>query len=78
MRVSRERHTERQRSIAWMKLALAIVGILTWAYGVREGDHRIRWLGIAFLACAFLLRFLFRRSRGERESVDENELPSDG
>jgi hypothetical protein len=78
MRISRERPSERQRSLAWMKLALAIVGIITWAYGVREDDHRIRWLGIAFLACAFLLRFLFRRHRGAEKGTEVNETPSDG
>jgi hypothetical protein len=78
MRISREPHSERQRSLAWMKLALVTVGIITWAYGVREGDHRIRWLGIAFLACAFLLRFLFRRGRRGDEGGNTNENPSDG
>jgi hypothetical protein len=78
MRASREPHSERQRSIAWMKLALATVGIITWVYGVREDDHRIRWLGIAFLACAFLLRFLFRRSRSAGEEEEANETLSDG
>lgn len=65
MKISRKPATARQRSIAWVKLALATVGIITWAYGVREDDHRVRWLGIAFLAVAFLLRFLFRRPRGD-------------
>lgn len=78
MRASRDPQSDRQRSIAWMKLALAAVGIITWAYGVREDDHRIRWLGIAFLACAFLLRFFFRRHRAAGGSDEVNESPSDG
>jgi hypothetical protein len=48
-----------------VKLAIAVVGIITWAYGVREDDHRVRWLGIALIAAAFLLRFLFTRPRGD-------------
>ena len=65
MRVSRRPYSERQRSLAWVKLAFAVVGIITWAYGVREDDHRVRWLGIAFIVAAFLLRFLFTRPRGD-------------
>jgi hypothetical protein len=61
-----------------MKLALATVGIITWAYGVREDDHRVRWLGIALLAGAFLLRFLFRRPLGEESQDETNETGSDG
>lgn len=76
--MSRRPYSARQRSIAWMKVALATVGIITWAYGVREDDHRVRWLGIAFLACAFLLRFLFRRSNGDDGEGPENEITSDG
>lgn len=78
MRVSRQRHSDRQRSIAWMKLAMAAVGIITWAYGVREDDHRVRWLGIALLAGAFLLRFLFRRPRGDESEDETNETGSGG
>jgi hypothetical protein len=61
-----------------MKVALAVVGIITWAYGVREGDDRVRWLGIGFLACAFLLRFLFWRSRGAADPESDSENTSDG
>ncbi|MGI8844267.1 MAG: hypothetical protein ACR2HZ_11240 [Gemmatimonadaceae bacterium] len=46
-------------------MAFAVVGIITWAYGVREEDHRVRWLGIALIAAAFLLRFLVARPRGD-------------
>lgn len=76
--MTRRPYSPVQRSMTWMKLALATVGIITWAYGVREDDHRVRWLGIAFLACAFLLRFLYRRPRGDDEDQGENEITSDG
>jgi hypothetical protein len=62
-----------------MKVAFATVGIITVAYGVREDDHRVRWLGIAFLACAFLLRFVQRRRRSaDTEEEEENQNSSDG
>jgi hypothetical protein len=76
--MSRRPYSARHRSVAWIKVALATVGIITWAYGVREDDHRVRWLGIAFLAGAFLLRFLFRRSIGDDREGPENEITSDG
>ncbi len=42
------------------KVALAAIGILVWAYGVRIDDRPITWIGIAFLVGAFLLRFVGR------------------
>ncbi len=78
MRISRQPYTPEQRSWTWMKVALATVGIITWAYGVREDDHRVRWLGIAFLACAFLFRFISRRRRAAETEEEENQIVSDG
>ncbi|MDQ3811185.1 MAG: hypothetical protein M3336_12930 [Chloroflexota bacterium] len=42
-------------------MALATVGILTWGYGTRVGHAGVQWLGIAFVAVAFLLRYARRR-----------------
>ena len=47
--------------LTWAKVALVAVGILVWGYGVRVDDRTIRWVGIAFLVAALLLRFLGRR-----------------
>jgi hypothetical protein len=60
--ISRTPRTPRQRSLTGAKLALAAVGVLIWAYGLRGDDPGLRWVGIAFLAAAFLARFLTRRA----------------
>jgi hypothetical protein len=48
-------------SLIWLRFALAVVGLLVWAYGYSVDDSGIRWLGIAFLGLALLLRFATRR-----------------
>ena len=50
-----------------VKLLVAGAGLSVWGIGVRYGDERFRWAGIALLAIAFLLR-LFRR-----RPVDDEE-----
>ena len=47
-------------NIVRIKLALATVGLATWAWGTRIGDWRVQWLGIGFMAVAALMRFLRR------------------
>jgi hypothetical protein len=44
-----------------LKLGLATVGLILWAYGYRTDDPRMRWFGIGFLAVAAMLRFARRR-----------------
>jgi hypothetical protein len=46
-----------------IKLAFFVAGLLVWGYGQRVDDSIIRWVGIAFLAAAVLLRFLPKRLR---------------
>jgi hypothetical protein len=46
-----------------IKLAFAVAGLLVWGYGQRVDDATIRWVGIALLAAAVLLRFLPKRLR---------------
>jgi hypothetical protein len=46
-----------------LKLAFAVIGIVVWGYGQRVDDAILRWLGIALLVVAFLLRFLPKRLR---------------
>ena len=43
------------------KIALALAGILVWAYGYSTERAQVRWLGIGLLATAFVLRFIARR-----------------
>lgn len=45
-----------------IKLALAIVGIILFATGVRLDHTVLRWIGIAFVAAAFLTRFYKTRA----------------
>lgn len=47
------------------QIALVVVGIILWAYGVRTDDTIFRWAGIALFAVAVVLRFVrrFRHSR---------------
>ncbi|HEY5060989.1 MAG TPA: hypothetical protein VII52_05595 [Gemmatimonadaceae bacterium] len=40
-----------------IQLALLAVGLIAWAYGQRIDDARLTYVGVAFFATAFLLRF---------------------
>ena len=43
------------------KVTLALVGVGTFSYGIRSEDAVVRWVGIAFVVAAFLLRFFKKR-----------------
>jgi hypothetical protein len=43
-----------------VKLALAIMGLVIFAAGIRLENGRLRLIGIGFFAAAFLLRFVRR------------------
>ena len=43
------------------KIALALIGLIVWGYGLRVHDPTLRWIGIAFFAAAVLLRLFTRR-----------------
>jgi hypothetical protein len=45
-------------TLIWIRLAVAAIGFVVWAYGYRVDDPMVRWIGIAFLAVAVLLRFV--------------------
>jgi hypothetical protein len=40
-----------------IQLALAAIGVVVWAFGVRAEDPRLQWTGIAFFGAATALRF---------------------
>jgi hypothetical protein len=40
------------------RLALALIGVFIFGYGVRVDDPRVRWVGIGCLAFSLLLRWL--------------------
>lgn len=50
-----------------IKVALAAIGICVWAYGYRVDSPRVRWIGIAVLAAAVVLRFIGSRPRSSDE-----------
>lgn len=60
------------------QIAFLAMGLITWGYGQRVDDPRLRLIGIAFLAVATVLRF-FRRSDTRRmdDEVDEADRESD-
>jgi uncharacterized protein YqgC (DUF456 family) len=47
------------RSIA--QVALLVIGMIVWGYGTRVDDERLRWIGIACFAIAFLLRLIKKK-----------------
>lgn len=40
-----------------LRLGLALIGVVIWAYGYRADDTMLRWIGIGFLAGSVVLRF---------------------
>jgi hypothetical protein len=49
------------------KVALATIGLLVWGYGYRADSAEIRWVGIAFLAAAVVMRLVGRRGGRDEE-----------
>jgi hypothetical protein len=47
-----------------VKVALAAIGLGVWAYGYRFDSVETRWVGIAFMAAAVLMRFVGGRGSG--------------
>jgi membrane protein implicated in regulation of membrane protease activity len=45
---------------AW-RSTIAIVGVLVFLYGAKTENEIVRWVGVACLAIALVLRFLGRR-----------------
>ena len=45
------------------KLILAASGLVIWGYGINTGQAPLKWIGIALLASAVILRFAGRGKR---------------
>ena len=45
-----------------VKIALALAGLLLFGYGVRVDSTNLRWIGIALVAAAAVLRFVGPRA----------------
>ena len=50
-------------ALPWIKVITAVIGITVWAFGYSRDDSTLRWVGIALLAVAMLLRFYRPRPR---------------
>lgn len=50
-----------------IKLALALIGVVVFAAGVRFDDVRLRYIGIGFVAVAWVLRFVRKRAEPDPE-----------
>lgn len=53
------------------KIALALIGLIVFGMGVRLERSEMRWIGIAFVVVAWVLRFV--RPRNPTQSIDNPE-----
>jgi hypothetical protein len=55
--------------LLYARLAIAVAGVLVWAYAVRYDDARLRVVGMVLLGVSLMMRFLRRpQSNQETES----------
>ena len=54
-----------------LKLALAVVGLALFLYGVQQDQPDVRWTGIGFMAAAFLLRLVTSARAARDRDRDE-------
>ena len=60
-------------ALTQLKLGLVFIGLVLFGYGVRTETEQTRWIGIAFLAAAAVLRFVGPRSSRRGPHADESE-----
>lgn len=53
------------------KIALALIGLVLFGAGVRLERVELRWIGLGFVAVAWLLRFVRPRSDSETSRPTE-------
>jgi hypothetical protein len=49
--------------ILQLRIGLAVIGIIVWAYGVSVDHPRLRIVGMAFLAASLIMRFIRPKRR---------------
>ena len=54
-----------------VKIALALIGLVLFGAGVRLELTAVRWIGLAFVVVAWLLRFAGRRAMEQSDSPSE-------
>ena len=60
-------------ALTQLKVGLAFIGLVLFGYGIRADSERMRWIGIAFLAAAAVLRFVGPRSSRRGRTADQPE-----
>jgi len=55
-----------------IRLALAIIGVVVWGYGLLRDEGTVRLAGIVMLALSLVLRFTPKRFQG-REGIGHSE-----
>lgn len=58
-------------SLTRAKVALALIGLVLFGAGARLERRELRWIGIGFVAVAWVMRFARRRQ--EPESAERAE-----
>lgn len=58
-----------------IKLALALIGVILFAAGIRLEDHRLRVIAIGFVGAAWLLRFVRPRAEPKSGTSDAPDDP---
>ena len=58
-----------------LKLVMVVVGLLTFAWGLRVDDSMVRWVGIFIVAAAWVLRFWRRKADPLAPEDDDGDLP---
>ena len=64
--------------MSWLlkaRIAIAAMGIVTWAYALRVDDARLRLAGIVMLSISLALRFLGRRRQPDQPDQPANPSP---
>ena len=53
------------------KIALALIGLLLFGFGVRLERTELRWTGLGFVVVAWLMRFAAPRNRDQQQGKVE-------
>ena len=52
-----------------VRVAIAVVGVIVWGYGVARDQQTVRLVGIALLAVSLVLRLARRRRSDQDPSI---------
>ena len=63
-------------TVTQLKLGLAIMGLVVFAWGIRAEQSRLRAIGIAFVAVSWALRFVKTETREEQRPESSSDPES--